>query len=171
MNETAEHYTKRILGYLRGNKPMSVLASTPGSIERLISNVPANRLRIRTEPRRWSAVEILAHLADSELVLAFRLRLILGSNRVAIPAYNQDKWAQFSKYRQTDPQKSLERFKVLREANVDLLRTIPKTMWNYYGMHSERGKETITRMVEMFAGHDRNHIVQLQKLLSAAKSK
>jgi hypothetical protein len=60
-----------------------------------------------------------------------------------------------------DPRQSLEIFRVLREANLRLLKTIPQKRWNYYGMHEERGKETVARLVRMLAGHDRNHMAQI----------
>lgn len=162
MQETAEQYKARILGYLQGKKPMTILTSTPRVIERLVNNVPARTLKIRPESDKWSATEILVHLADSELVFAFRMRLVLGSTGVAIQSFDQDDWAIYSKYRQSEPCKSLRRFKVLREANVELLKTIPNEMWEHYGVHSERGNESIVRMTEMFAGHDLNHLTQLR---------
>ena len=165
MNETAQEYTARILGYQEGQEPLKIQRTTAKKIERLIKGVPAKKLMTRPEPTKWSVAEIIAHLADTELVGGFRVRLILGENGVAIQAFDQDVWAEKFEYRKRDPKKSLASFRALRENNLALSESIPKSMWDNYGMHSERGKETITRVVHMFAGHDLNHLGQIERIL------
>ena len=171
MKETPKQYTKRILGYQHGLDPFTVLASTPRKMARLIQGVPKQKLARRPGPRRWSVAEILAHLADSELVFGFRMRLILGKSGTPVQAFDQDSWAVYSRYRLHDPRQSFEAFRVQRERNVRLLRLIPKSMYRNYGMHTERGKETITRVTEMMAGHDINHLTQIAKLLRRGRSR
>ena len=110
--------------------------------------------------------EIVAHLADGEIVGAFRLRLILGSPGTSIIAYDQDKWVIRGHYDKRDPQKSVEQFRVLREGNLALLKSLKPEQWQHYGMHSERGQESIDHIVRMFAGHDINHLQQIEKILA-----
>jgi len=69
--------------------------------------------------------------------------------------------------RRRDPRESLESFRALRAANVALLRSVPKKLWNNHGMHSERGKETIAHIVHMVAGHDMNHLRQVEGILKS----
>jgi hypothetical protein len=164
MHETPQQYTKRILNYQRGKDPLSVLSSTPKKIAGLLHGVARKRLVTRPAPGKWSAAEILAHLADSELVVGFRIRLILGANRTPIQAFDQDAWADFSRYGKQDPYLSLEAFRVQRERNVRLLKSLPKKIWGHYGIHSERGKETVQRVAEMTAGHDINHLRQVERI-------
>lgn len=163
MPETPQQYTQRILGNIEGRKPLEVLASTPRRIARLIRGVPRRKLARRPAPDTWAVAEILAHLADAELVVGFRIRLVLGASGIPIPAYDQDSWAAFSDYGKHDPALSLEAFRVNRERTVRLLKSLPRTSWDSYGVHSERGKETVTRMVEMLAGHDLNHLKQVEE--------
>ncbi len=165
MIETPQEYTERILGYLKGSAPMSILASTPAKLEKLLRGVPRQKLGKRPESDRWSVAEILAHLADSELVMGFRIRLVLGSNGVTTQAFDQDAWAEYSNYRRQDPKISYEAFRAQRVRNIRLLRQIPPAMWENFGMHTERGRETVTRLVEMLAGHDVNHVGQIEKIL------
>lgn len=165
MQETAQQYTKRILGYQKAMVPITVLSSSPRRIASLVQRVSRKQIMTRPAKNRWSAAEILAHLADAELVFSFRLRLVLGLNRVRIQAYDQNVWAEYSRYRKLDPTLSLNSYRVLRQRNVRLLRSLPRKMWQRYGMHEERGKETVVRMTEMMAGHDINHIQQLKGLL------
>ena len=72
-------------------------------------------------------------------------------------------------YRKRDPRKSFEIFRVLRENNLALLKSIPKPMWENYGIHSERGSETVARITEMVAGHDINHMSQIEKIVKSGK--
>ena len=166
MQETPQQYTQRILGYLKGKEPMKVLAATPRELGRLIDGVSKKALSRRPAPDKWSVTEILAHLADSELVYGFRIRLILEAGTPPIQGTNQDLWAEFSDYSKHDPKVSLEAFRINRERLVLLLKSLPPRSWGLYGMHSERGKETVTRVMEMLAGHDLNHMMQIKERLS-----
>jgi hypothetical protein len=161
MRETPAEYTKRILKYTRNGDALRIQQSTPQKVERAIKGLTRKQMMSRPVPDKWSIGEILAHLAEAELTTGFRLRLILSANGTVIQAFDQDAWAKNSDYAHQDPQQSLEMFRVLREANLRLLKSIPKKMWGYFGMHQERGKETIDRLARMLAGHDRNHIQQI----------
>jgi uncharacterized damage-inducible protein DinB len=166
MKETPQQYTQRILGYLEGKKSMEILASTPRQIARLVKGVSRKKLSQRPASDKWSVTEILAHLADTELVYGFRIRLILEASGTPIQGIDQDSWAKFSNYAKHDPVLSLEAFRITRERMVRLLKSLPRESWDFYGMHSERGKETVTRVVEMLAGHDVNHMKQIKERLS-----
>lgn len=154
-----------MLGYVAGGKPLEILASTPRQVARLVKGVSKPKLAKRPEPGKWSVTEILAHLADSELVQGFRLRLILGASGTPIQGFDQDAWAVVSEYPKHDPALSLEAWKVTRERNLRLLRGLPPDAWERYGMHSEREKETVGRVTEMMAGHDLNHLKAIQGIL------
>ena len=165
MKETPQQYRDRIIGLLKGKKALDILASTPGKVAALVRGVSKKRLSARPAPDKWSAVEILAHLADVELVQGMRMRLILGSNGIPIQGFNQDAWAVVMDYASQAPAASLEAYRVNRERTLKMLKTLPRKLWNNYGIHSERGKETVTRVAEMTAGHDLNHLAQLRTLL------
>jgi hypothetical protein len=93
------------------------------------------------------------------------MRFILGSPGSPVVAYDQDQWVTSGHYEQRDPRKSLEQFRVLREANLALLQLLKPEQWKHYGIHSERGQESIEHIVRMFAGHDINHLRQVEKIL------
>jgi uncharacterized damage-inducible protein DinB len=170
MVETPQEYTKRILANVEGQDPLKVEAKTATKLDRLIKEVPASKLRKRPAPGKWSVAEILAHLADSEIARSWRIRHILGAPGVAIQAFDQDAWAIAGHYSKSDPRKSIELFRVLRDANLALLKSLTPKQWKHYGMHAERGEESIDHIVRMFAGHDINHTKQIEKILSAKKS-
>jgi hypothetical protein len=166
MNETPQQYTQRILGYVNGKDPLAIQSETAKTLDRLIDGVSTARLRQRPAPGKWSVSEILAHLADGEIVGAFRIRFILGSPGAPIVAYDQDKWVTSGHYDTRDPRKSLEQFRVLREANLALLESLEPEQWQHYGVHSERGQESIAQIVRLFAGHDLNHLRQIEGILT-----
>lgn len=169
MNETPQEYTKRITSYVEGKKPLAVQAATANRIERLIKGVPASKLRKRPAPDKWSVSEILAHLADTEIVGGFRIRLILGAPGTPITAFDQDAWVISGHYEKRDPRQSLEQFRVLREVNLALLKALTPEQWKHHGMHAERGEETVEDIVRMFAGHDVNHLRQIESILAQKK--
>ena len=87
---------------------------------------------------------------------------------LAIAAYDQDAWAAAGRYTARDPLKSLELFRVVREANLALLESLAPEQWHDYGVHSERGRESIEHLVRMSAGHDVNHMWQIERILARA---
>ena len=102
MIETVPQYMQRILGYAEGQQPLKIQAASAKKLERLLKGMPAAKLRKRPMPDKWSVAEIMAHLADSEIVTSFRLRQILGTPGTAIPAYDQDAWARACRYEKRD---------------------------------------------------------------------
>jgi uncharacterized damage-inducible protein DinB len=171
MNETAQQYTERILGYLAGKDAMAVQRSTVRKIESAIRRLDKRQMTRRPAPGKWSIAEILAHLVDTEIVGSYRMRLILGSNGTPIQPFDQDVWATTFDYARRDPKVSLATFRVLRENNLSMLKALPKSLWENHGMHAERGKETISRIVAMFAGHDLNHLGQIEKMVKDSRRK
>ena len=165
MQETPQQYTQRILGYLEGKDLMEVLASTPRQLSELVHGFPREKLALRTIADKWSVAEILAHLADSEMVYGYRIRIILEGDQPPIQATNQDKWAVFSNYAECDPALSLEALQADRSRLLRLLQRLAPAGWELYGIHSERGKETVRRVAEMLAGHDLNHLGQVRERL------
>jgi len=166
MNETPKQFMERILSYVEGQEPLAVQAATAGRLGQLIKGVSMSELRRRPAPGKWSVSEIIAHLADGEIVGGFRMRFILGAPGSSVVAYDQDKWVTSGHYDRRDPQKSVELFRVLRQANLALLDSLTPEQWKQYGIHSERGQESIEHIARFFAGHDVNHIQQIERILA-----
>jgi uncharacterized damage-inducible protein DinB len=171
MQETPQQYIQRILGYVNEKDPLRVQQETAKKLEKLVKPLTQRQLSQRPAPDKWSVAEVLAHLADTELVGGWRMRLILGNNGVSIQAFDQDVWAKTFDYAHRDPKLSLQTFRVLRENNLRMLKALPRELWENYGMHQERGKETIAHIVRMFAGHDLNHLEQVERIAKESRSK
>jgi hypothetical protein len=171
MQETAQQYIQRILGYVEGQDAIKVQRATAGRLKKLTHGLASKQLQWKPEPGKWSIAEVLAHLADTEVVASWRMRSVIGENGITIQPFDQDAWASVFEYGKRDAKRSLEVFRVLRENNLAMLKEIPREAWDNYGMHLERGKETIAHLARMFAGHDTNHILQIERIVAQLKTK
>ena len=171
MQETPQQYAQRVLGLISGKDPLEVQSETPKALARLIQPLSERHLSQRPAPDKWSITEILAHLADSEIVLGWRMRLVACQNGALLQSSDQNAWAHTLDYASQDPRVSLETFRVLRENNLRMLRALPERLWENYGTHSERGKETLAHIVRLYAGHDLNHLAQMEKIAKETPSK
>ena len=166
--ETPQEYVQRILGNLKGQDAWAVLGGTAARLRTLARDTPAEVLRRRPAPGKWSAVEIIAHLADVEIVGSWRFRLILAHDGVAVQTFNQDEWVTNLRYQDTDPGESIDLFDAARTANLRLLRRVEPSRLENHGVHPERGRETVAYLVRLFAGHDLNHLSQIETLVREA---
>ena len=169
MPETFQQYRKRVLGYLEemgGRDPIKVQKATPAKLKRLIRGVPRKTLQQRPAPGKWSVVEILGHLADAELAIAWRLRIMLAQSGAPLLWFDQDIWTKKFRHQSADPRKLIELFCALRQSNLALLKTVPRQEWKRcYGVHEVRGRQTVADFVLMEAAHDLNHLQQIAGIL------
>jgi len=159
-------YTRRILSNLQGRDPMDVLSSTARRLRELTAGRIREELARKPDPQRWSVVQILAHLADAEIVGAWRFRSVLASDGIALQPYDQNGWAATFRYEDADPFESVQVFEANRTATLSLLRRVDPARYANYGMHAERGKETIEHLIRLYAGHDLNHLTQIEQLVT-----
>ena len=171
MQETAQEYTQRLLSYGEGKDPLRLQQAAPAKLAALLKGKTGKQLMRRPAPEKWSVAEIVAHLADAELAIAWRIRQILSNNAIPIQAYDQDIWARTFDYAHRDPRASLATFRTLREANLALLKSVSRKLWDNYGVHQERGNESVSHVVRMVAGHDLNHLQQVEAILKGSTNK
>ncbi len=148
--------------FLDGQEPLRVLASTARRLEKLVDELGPQRAGAAPAPGKWSAREILCHLADCEIAFAFRLRQALGENNHVIQPFDQEKWAaNYSAYEMRD---ALTTFGAVRNWNLVLLRSLSPEVHAKPLSHPERGAMTFYTIVETMAGHDLNHLEQLEAI-------
>lgn len=169
MQETAQEYTQRLLSYGEGKDALRLQQAAPKKLALLIKGKTRKQLARKPAPDKWSIAEIVAHLADAELAISWRLRQVLANNAIPIQAYDQDLWAKTFNYARRDPRQSLATFRTLREANLALLKSVPRKLWDNYGVHQERGNESVNHVVRMVAGHDVNHLRQIEGILRGSR--
>ena len=165
MAETFEAYTGRILGYARGRDPQPIMRATPRTLEKKVSRRSRRTLTRPPAPGKWSIGQILAHLAEMEMLWGYRIRTMLEQNGPAVIGMDQDAWARNHRYDRLDPRQSLEMFRVVRQANLVLLRRLSPKQMARFGKHSQFGRLTIRRITEFLAGHDINHTRQIDAIL------
>ncbi|HVZ22755.1 MAG TPA: DinB family protein [Vicinamibacterales bacterium] len=169
-NSTAEEtatYVSSLLGLLGDRDPVAVLAETPAEIERLLATVPAAAVTTPEAPGKWSIREVVQHLADSELVGGWRLRLVLAQDRPALTGYDQDLWASRLRYDEVDVGDAFDQFAALRKANLRLWRGLTPDDLSRVGLHSERGEESLAHLRKLYAAHDLLHRRQLARIRAA----
>src|SRR5262245_5763959 len=130
--EAAAAYKAKILSYQAGADFLALQSAAPARLAALVDGLSEDQLTRRPAPDKWSIQEVVAHLADDELVGAYRLRMILSSPGTAIQAFDQDVWARTGRYDKTDVRASLELFRVLRQANLALLRSLSPAEWEMF---------------------------------------
>jgi tRNA-binding EMAP/Myf-like protein len=167
MRETFAEYQARMLALAYGIEPFDALASTAGRIGALIAARGVADLQWSPETGRWSVAQIVSHLADAEIVFAYRLRQILAAPGTEIQAFDQDRWCESQRAASSDAFASLALFTLLRAANLTLLRQLTPEERERHGVHAERGRESIALLLRLYAGHDRNHLAQIERLLAA----
>ena len=118
----------------------------------------------RPAPNKWSARQIMAHLADSELVCAHRCRQIAAEDNPTLIAFDQELWARNLNYAVRKPKQSLESFRRLRAENYELLKALPESAFERAGNHTEAGRMTLGALVDRNVQHTESHARQLQAL-------
>ena len=117
-------------------------------------------LDARPAPGKWSAHEIVHHLADSEMTSAVRLRLLVASERPAIAGYDQDEFAR-RLYYDRPIEASLEAFKAARRTTADILERMTDAEWAREGTHTEHGRYTVEQWLEIYSTHAHKHADQI----------
>src|SRR4029450_1262018 len=135
-DEAAAAYKTKILSYQAGGDFLALQAAAPDKLASLVKGLSAADLARRPAPEKWSIQEIVAHLADDELVGGYRLRMILSSPGTAIQGFDQDVWVRTGRYETRDVSSALELFRILREANLALLRSLSAEEWDMFGVHA-----------------------------------
>ena len=163
----AAAYVAAVLDLVGDRDPLAVLRGTPDALPRAIHGLTPQQLRTPERPGKWSIVQVLQHLADAEVVWAWRMRLILSQDRPVLTGYDQDRWAERLRYQDARVTDALDEFGVLRRSNLRLIeRATPEDLARV-GLHAERGEESIAHMIKLYAGHDLLHLRQIDRIRTA----
>jgi len=141
----------------------------PASIAAAVRGVSPAALRYKPSPGKWSIVEIVAHLADVELVYGHRLRQALAEAKPTFAPMDQEAWAANLGYADIPVEDSLEAFGVGRKANVRLLRRVTEADLSKGGFHPElKSVHTVADLIQRMLKHDPNHLGQIERLKQQA---
>jgi hypothetical protein len=132
-----------------------------------LKGFPEKDLVAHPLPGKWSAREIVHHLADSETNAMIRLRKLLCEEYPVVQNYDQDLWAVLLRYNTRDAAPALAAFRAARETTAQLLRVMSDEDWKRAGWHPEHGLYTATLWLQIYAAHAHNHAQQIQRLREA----
>jgi uncharacterized damage-inducible protein DinB len=149
--------------FLGDARPHDVLDMTAVTIARLIRNSDDAQLTRAPAPGKWSIRDILCHLADCEITFAFRLRQTIAESHHVIQPFDQEAWA--TGYGKLDAHDALDAFTAFRRWNMLFIRAAGTAAESKPLQHPERGEMTFRTIVETMAGHDINHLRQIESLV------
>ena len=151
--------------FVGGGNPIDSIAATPAKLTDLLAQL-GDRAGVPLAPGKWSPAQIICHLADCEIAFAFRLRQGLAEDHHVIQPFDQARWAEW--YATGDAAAALAAFAALRNWNLYLLKSLTPDQMAKPVTHPERGTMKLGTIMETMAGHDQNHIRQLEAALQAA---
>ena len=162
--ENARTYVAAVLDLVGNRDPLDVLRATPAALERTVNTLSPEQIRKPEAPGKWAIRDVLQHIADSELVWAYRVRLVLAQERPALTGYDQDLWSQRLAYDKANPREAIDEFQILRRANLRLIERASPADLKRVGVHAERGDESLEHMIRLYAGHDLLHLRQIERI-------
>ena len=148
--------------FLGEREPVAVIRETSGAIRQLLGRMPVEQVQLTAPGTKWNAREIVCHLADCELVFGFRLRQTLAEDGPLVQPFDQTKWGL--RYGNCDVEAALRMFEAARAWNLLLIEGATAEDRKRPVTHPERGTMTFWTIVETMAGHDVNHLRQLERL-------
>ena len=165
--EAATGYVRALLDLLGSRDPIPVLGELLPWIAVRTRGLDDAALRRPEKPGKWSVIEVIQHLADSDLVAGFRTRMVLSEDRPALQGYDQDRWASEFRYRDVSLAQALDQLRGLRTGNLSLWKNLSPAQLERVGLHSERGPESVGHILRLMAGHDLVHRRQIDRILTA----
>ena len=153
---------------LEGRPAETVMEATPEALRAVLAEIGEANLETRPAPGKWSPAEIACHLADCDIAFGFRLRQALAENNPTVQPFDQEKWA--ANYLAISAQQALEAFTALRRWNLRLIEAAMPDGANRTMTHPQRGTLTFRDFVELIAGHDLNHLAQLQRIAAGVRA-
>jgi DinB superfamily len=150
--------------FLANRDALQVAAETPDRLVKIAKKLGQKGMERSYAPGKWPARVILCHLADCEVAFAFRFRQALAEPNHVIQAFDQDAWARPYSSVDLSGAAAIESFSALRRWNLALLKSVPKGTFSKPVTHPERGVMTFNVLVETMAGHDLNHLRQLDTI-------
>lgn len=136
-------------------------------VVRALEGLPNDKLTAHPIPGKWSAAEIIHHLADSEMTSAIRLRRLLVEDNPAIQGYDEALFATRLDYNSRDIAPAMDAFRAARATTVQLLERLTEADWQRKGTHSESGEYGTEIWLKSYAAHAHDHADQIRRLRKA----
>lgn len=160
---TATHPYAQLLG---DRDPLAVLAETQEKIPAIAQKLGPEGLKRSYGPGKWTAAQVLTHLADAEIAFGFRVRQVIAEPELPIQPFDENKWA--AHYDRADGAQAAQTFKTLRAFNLALFQRLTQDELERASKHPDRGPEKAITVIRILAGHTLNHLAQLEKIVAGS---
>lgn len=162
--DAAAAYVKALLDLLGTRDPLEVMEELEAAARESVAGVPKAKLRVPEAPGKWSLLQVLGHLVDTEIVYGYRVRLVLAEDEPRLPGYDQDRWAVRWSAGNVEADALLADLGYLRRMNLRLYRSLGEGELERWGEHSERGAESVQKILRLLAAHDLVHRRQMKRI-------
>jgi hypothetical protein len=162
-------YVRALLDLLGPRDPLEVMTELVPWLATRLQGMPDTVLRRPEAPGKWAVIHVVQHLADSDLVAGFRVRMVLSENRPTLQGYDQDRWASEFHYAETPLDLALDQLRGLRAANLRLWSRLTPTQLERVGLHTERGPESAAHIIRLMGAHDLVHRRQIDRILASGR--
>ena len=153
-------------------QPLEAAEKSPKQIAAAVSGLPDKTLLYKPAPGKWCILEILGHLADIEVVYAYRIRQMLADKKPVIAPMDGDDWARNLGYTETPPAELVALYGLNRHANLRLLRRLKLADLGKSAFHPELQREvTVAEMIEKMSEHGAGHLRQIERLKKESAGK
>ena len=167
----APTYVRALLEVLGQRDPVQVLGELLAWLAERIRGLDDSTLRRPEAPGKWAVIEVIQHLADSDLVFSYRLKMMLTEDRPPLQGYDQDRWASELHYRDVPLELAVEQLRTMRTANLYVLGRLSPPQLERVGLHSERGPESAGFLLQLMGAHDLVHRRQIDRILSTVAAR
>ena len=166
-SSTADAYREKMFKLLGDQHPLEVMAQTASKLNDIVQRNTETVLRMRPFAGKWTPNEVIGHLTDTEWVYGYRFRLILSEENPTILGTQQDSWVSALRYNEYDARDLVKIFGTLRDLNLAAWKRTSANDLKRTGQHNERGPESLDTMLRLLAGHDLNHLGQINRYILA----
>lgn len=162
----ADDYVKAMVSLVGDRNPVEMLEGGVARLREEIARIPKNKLVIPEAAGKWSITDVVRHLAETEMVYGYRIRMVLSHDTPEIQGFDQDKWANLYCYEDATIDDFLSMLDILRSMNLKVYHCLGEDQLHRFGVHSERGPESVGKQIKLCAAHDEVHLKQIQRIAS-----
>ncbi len=148
---TNSSFASRIDAYLNG----------PVRLRRVVADLSPHQLQSRPVAGKWSTLEVICHLVDSEQAWCHRMKRVIAEEKPLLIGYDETRFTASLDYHQHDRAEELNLLESTRRQMAAILRRLPEAAWARTGVHSERGLITLEEMLQAEIDHIPHHIIHI----------
>ena len=160
----ADEYVKAMIDIVGDRDPIEMLEGAVAILRDELASIPDGKLSVPEAEGKWSIHDVIRHLAETEMVYGYRIRMVLSHDTPEIQGFDQDRWANIVEYEGASVGEFMSMLDILRTMNLKIYRRLSEEQLHRFGVHSERGPESVGRQIKLCAAHDEVHLAQVKRI-------